>query len=768
MTTTADKPAREFKVVGTRPVRHDGVDKALGRAQFGGDVKLPGMVHGATLRSPYAHALIKSIDVSAAAAAPGVLAVITGDDMPIAAPKVMDLGEEVTDAKWASQRIMAHDKVIYKGHPVAAVAAVDLNTALEALKLIKVEYEPLKAVVSLEDAMAPDAAVIHDDLVGDHLGEKVVGTNIAAHTRAEFGDPEAGFAASAHVLERVYTISRAHQGYIEPHNGTAFWGPDDKLTVYTSTQAPFGVRSNLATILKLPVSSIRVVPMEIGGGFGGKIGLYLEPLAATLSKKCGRPVKLVMDRKSIFDATGPGPGGQVRVKMGVDAEGKILAATADIRYMAGAYPGSPISAATAGIFACYNVPNVRIDAYDVVINMSKTAAYRAPGTPQATFASESLVGELCELIGMDPMEFHLLNASKEGTRRPDGPIFPRVGNVECLEAVRDSDHFRTPLEREGPDGKLRGRGMASGFWNGIGNRSTVTINVNDDGVVSLVEGNPDIGGTRTTIAMQAAEVLGLPAEDVHPLVADTDSVGYNDLTAGSRTTYASGQAAIEAARQVVDEVKKRVAMVWETEAANVEFEDGVFSNRVAPDQRMMFKEAAGKLGQTGGLVAKTGAVNVRGSGGGSFATHLVDVEVDPATGKVQVLRYTAAQDAGKAVHPSYVEGQFQGGAAQGIGWALNEEYYTSPDGVMLNSSFLDYRMPTSLDLPKIETIIVETPNANHPFGVRGIGETGIVPPAPAVANAIADALGTRLYQTPMNPGRILEALARKRNGAGGA
>ena len=768
MTTTADKPAQDFKVVGTRPIRHDGIDKVLGRAQYGGDLKLPGLAHGAVLRSPYAHALIKRIDASAAAAAPGVLAVITGDDMPIAASKAMDLGEEVTDAKWASERVMAHGKAIYRGHPVAAVAAVDLNTALEALKLIEVEYEPLKAVISLEDAMAPDAVIIHDDLVGNHLGEKVTGTNIATHTRTEFGDPEAGFADSAHVLERTYTISRAHQGYIEPHNGSAFWDPNDKLTVYTSTQAPFGVRNSLATILQLPVSDIRVVPMEIGGGFGGKIGLYLEPLAAMLSKKCGRPVKLVMERKAVFDATGPGPGGQVTVKMGVDAEGKILAATADIRYMSGAYPGSPISAATAGVFACYEVPNVRIDAYDVVINMSKTAAYRAPGTPQATFASESLVGELCGVIGMDSMEFHLLNASKEGSRRPDGPIFPRVGNVECLEAVRDSDHFRSELVRQGPDGKLRGRGMASGFWNGVGNRSTVTINVNDDGVVSLVEGNPDIGGTRTTIAMQAAEVLGLPAHDVHPVVVDTDSVGFNDLTAGSRTTYASGQAAIEAARQVVEEVKKRVAMVWETEPENVDFEGGVFSGKTAPDRRMTFKEAAGKLGQTGGPVAKTGVVNVRGSGGGSFATHLVDVEVDPDTGKVQIIRYTAAQDAGKAVHPSYVEGQYQGGAAQGIGWALNEEYYTSPDGVMLNSSFLDYRMPTSLDLPKIETIIVESPNSNHPFGVRGIGETGIVPPAPAVANAIADALGVRLYQTPMNPGRILEALAGQRNGANGA
>ena len=761
--TTTERP-QEFKVVGTRPIRHDGLDKVIGRAVFAADVRLAGMIPGAVLRSPHAHALIKRIDVSKADAMPGVFATMTGADMPMVASGALDLGETIDDTAWTSDRVMANTKVVFKGHPVAAVAASDLNTALEALKLIEVEYEVLKPVITLEEAMAPDAPVIHDRVVGEHLGEKVEHTNVAVHTRTEFGDPDGAFEKSATVLERTFVISRAHQGYIEPHASTAFWGPDGKIAIWTTTQAPFSVRATVSAILKQPMSNIKVTPTEIGGGFGGKIPLYLEPLAAVLSKKSGRPVKIQMDRRSEFDATGPGPGGTVRVKMGVDKDGKIMAAEADIRYGAGAYPGASINPAVAGVFACYEVPNVRLDAYDVVINMSKTAAYRAPGTPQATFASECLVGELCELIGMDPMEFHLLNASKEGTRRPDGPIFPRIGNVACMEAIRDSDHFQTPLDKAGGGEKLRGRGMASGYWNGIGNKSTVTINVNEDGLVSLIEGNPDIGGTRTSIAMQAAEVLGIAAEDVHPSVGDTDSIGYSDLTAGSRTTYAVGTAAIEAARLVVEEMKKRVAMIWETEESNVDFTDGVFTSRVAPDLKLTFKEATGKLGQTGGPVAKTGAVNVRGSGGGSFGTHLVDLEVDPDTGKVEILRYTAAQDAGKAVHPSYVEGQFQGGAVQGIGWALNEEYYTTEDGVMANSTFLDYRMPTSLDVPSIETIIVEVPNTNHPFGVRGIGETSIVPPAPAVANAIANAIGVRMYQTPMNPGRILEALATKKKG----
>ncbi len=760
--TTTEKP-QEFNVVGTRPIRHDGVDKVLGRALYGADIRLASMIYGAVLRSPHAHAKITRIDTSKAEAMPGVFAVMSGKDMPLVASGALDLGETVDDTAFTSDRIMAHSKVVYKGHPVAAVAAIDSNTGLEALKLIEVEYEVLKPVITLEDAMAPGAIVIHEGLIGSDLGEQVKNTNIAVHNRLEFGDPEAAFDQSKTVIERTFIISRAHQGYIEPHASTAFWAPDGKITVWTTTQAPFGVRKTISALLNQPLSNIKVTPTEIGGGFGGKIPVYLEPLAAVLSKKAGRPVKIQMDRRAVFEASGPGPGGTVKVKMGVDDKGKITAATADIRYGAGAYPGASIGAAASGIFACYEVPNVRVDSYDIVINMSKTAAYRAPGTPQATFASETLVGELCEIIGMDPMEFHLLNASKEGTRRPDGPLFPRVGNEGCLLAIKGSDHFKSTLEPSA-EGKLRGRGMASGYWNGIGNKSSVTINVNEDGLVSLIEGNPDIGGTRTTIAMQAAEILGLPAEDVHPAVGDTDSIGYSDLTAGSRTTYATGTAAIEAARMVIDEMKKRVAMIWETEYENIEHIDGMFISKVAPDQKFTFKEAAGKLGQTGGPVALTGTVNVRGSGGGSFGTHLVDVEVDPDTGKVEILRYTAAQDAGKAVHPSYVEGQFQGGAVQGIGWALNEEYYTSEDGVMINSTFLDYRMPTSLDVPMIDTIIVEVPNVNHPFGVRGIGETSIVPPAPAVANALADAIGARLYQTPMNPGRILEALAAKQSG----
>ncbi|MCH8166766.1 MAG: molybdopterin-dependent oxidoreductase, partial [Proteobacteria bacterium] len=353
--------------------------------------------------------------------------------------------------------VMARGKAVYNGHPVAAVAAVDLNTALEALTLIDVVYEVLPSVLTVEQAMAPGAPLVHDDLVGNDIGERVEHTNVAEHIRYEVGDPEAGFAEASTIVELECRLSRAHQGYIEPQTATAFWSQDGKLTVWTSTQASFGQRDALAGVLMRPVSSIKVVPMEIGGGFGGKIGIYLEPLAAVLSRKCGRPVKLVMERRAVFDATGPAPGGIVRVKMGVDDKGLITAATADIRYGAGAYPGAQINPASVCVFASYRIANARVDGYDIVINLSKTSAYRAPGAPQATFATETVVDEICRRIGMDPAEFRLLNASKEGDRRVDGPAFPRIGNVEVVEAIKGSAHYRSKLGRASSPAKKRGR-----------------------------------------------------------------------------------------------------------------------------------------------------------------------------------------------------------------------------------------------------------------------------------------------------------------------
>ena len=414
-------------------------------------------------------------------------------------------------------------------------------------------------------------------------------------------------------------------------------------------------------------------------------------------------------------------------------------------YEAGAYPGSLIGAGAMCVFAPYEIENGLIDGYDVVVNKPKTAAYRAPGAPNAAFSAESVIDEICQKIGMDPVEFRLRNAVKEGTRRIDGPVFPRIGFIEVLEATRNHPHYSAPLE--GPN---RGRGMATGFWFNVGLQSSCNMSVNTDGTVSLVEGSTDIGGTRVAVAMQAAEVLGIPAEDVHPSVVDTDSVGFTNLTGGSRTAFATGWAAYEAAQEVKRKMIERAATVWDTSIDDVEYDGGVLTHKSDPELRMTFKELAGKLLQTGGPISASSNVDPSGVGG-AFATAIVDVEVDPDTGKVDVLRYTTVQDAGKAIHPSYVEGQMQGGAVQGIGWALNEEYFYNDKGEMANSSFLDYRMPTSLDVPMIDTVIVEVANPGHPYGARGVGEVPIVPPLPAIANAIHNAIGVRMQELPMSP-----------------
>lgn len=746
---------KPYKVIGTRPIRHDGVDKVTGRAKYGADVRLTGLLAGVVLRSPHAHANIRSIDVSAALALPGVRGVVTHKDLCDPGNRMLELGEGAVNLRHLSNNVLAADKVLYKGHAVAAVAADDVHIAEQAAGLIKVDYEVLSAVVDVEAAMLPSAPLLHCDLLTDELGQTATKpSNIAKHFRFESGDIEKGFAAAKLVIEREFRTATVHQGYIEPHNATAHWNADGHITVWTSTQGAFTVRQQVAELVGVPVSRVKVIPMEIGGGFGGKIRVYLEPVAAILSKKTGKPVKVLMNRAEVFESTGPTPGSHIRVKLGVDAGGKITAAQAYMAYEAGGYPGSPIGAGAMCIFACYAIPNGRIDGYDVVVNKPQTSAYRAPGATNAAFAMESVVDEICDQLRIDPLEFRLKNAAREGTRRVDGPVFPRVGMVESVEAIKNSEHWRTPLT-----GKNQGRGVASGFWFNCGLKSAASATLNADGTVSLVEGSTDIGGSRTGIAMQLAETLGIAAEDVVPTVGDTDSVGYTDVTGGSRVTFATGYAAYEAARDIQRQLVERAARIWELDPNQVAYEHGSI---VGPGGRKFtFKELAAQVNKTGEPIVGRGAVDPEGCGG-AFATHLVDVEVDPDTGKVQILRYTASQDVGTAIHPSYVEGQIQGGVVQGIGWGLNEEYFYDAAGTMKNATFLDYRIPTCYDLPLIDPILVEVPNPGHPYGVRGVGEVPIVPPPAALANAIAHAVGVRMKQLPMSPPRVLHAILAKR------
>ena len=755
----------EYKVIGTRPVRHDGVDKVTGRAQYGADIRLTGTLQGAMLRSPHAHAKIVDIDISKAAAMPGVRAVVTNADLPEIGSKIADLGEGMFDLADLKNNVLAADKVLYKGHAVAAVAADDIHTAREAVQLINVQYDILEPVLDVRKAMSADAPLLHAEQRTTEIGDPdfdAPPSNIAKIFRHEKGDPDQGFADAKVVVEKEFTTATVHQGYIEPHNATAHWNADGHVTCWTSTQGSFTVREQLCGLLQVPLSHIKVVPMEIGGGFGGKIVVYLPPVAALLSKKTGKPVKIVMDRAAVLEATGPTPGSWMRIKLGVDANGLITAGDAEIAFEAGAFKGSPVPAACQTVFACYDVPNGQVKGYDVCVNKPATKAYRAPGSTHAAFALETVIDEVCRELDICPIEFRLKNSAKEGTRRVDGPAYKRIGMWESVDAIKQCNHFQTPVDKstageKSPNG-LRGRGCASGFWFNAGMKSSVTATVNADGKVALVEGSTDIGGSRAGLAMQMAEKLGIDAFDVIPTVADTDSVGYTDVTGGSRVTYSTGIAVFNAAVDIQNQMVDRAAMIWETERANVRYENGALHG---PDGKSLsFREVASQAFKAGEVVIGRGASNAS-EPGGAFGTHLVDVEVDPDTGKVEILRYSAAQDCGTAIHPDYVEGQIQGGVVQGIGWALNEEYVYDSDGQMANATFLDYRMPTAYDVPMIDPIIVEVPNPGHPYGVRGVGEVPIVPPPAAIANAIFDAVGIRMQHLPMSPPKVLHELLKK-------
>ena len=767
MTAKASASNTGFKVIGTTPIRHDAMDKVTGQARYGADITLPGLLHGKILRSPHAHARIRSIDTAKALALPGVKAVVTSADLPVLSGRPVDVAEgSPLNPRFLSNNVLASGKVLYQGHAVAGVAADSVYTAEKALTLIEVDYEVLTPVLDGKEAMRPGSPILHDRLFrseGEFFrpgglrdeGDDGAPTNIASHFVFEIGDPDQGFKEADVVVEREFRTRPVHQGYIEPHSATARWDRDGRVTIWGSSQGHFAIRDFTALVLGIPVSQIKVVPMEIGGGFGGKLVVYVEPVAAMLSKRSGRPVKITMTRAEVFEATGPTAGGYIRAKIGATKEGRITAADAHFVYEAGAFPGALVNLASLTIFAPYDIPNVRSEGYDVVVNKPKVAPYRAPLGPPAGFAGETLIDELAGKLSMDPIEFRLLNAAKEGTRRVSGIPFKKVGYLETLEAAKEHPHYNAPL-----GGPNRGRGVATAVCNNITGPASALVSLQQDGSVGLVEGSVDLAGSRTAAAMHVAEVLGIRAEEVHPSVGDTDSIGYTAISAGSSAVYKTGWASFEAARDLQRQLAARAALIWDVPVEEVDIADGVFSHRSDPELRLTLKELAARQNTTGGpLLGRAG-----GAWGGEspgFAVHIVDVEVDPETGKTSIIRYTAIQDPGTAVHPTYVEGQMQGGAVQGIGWALNEEYVTDDQGRMLNASLLDYRMPIAKDLPMIDTQIVEVPNPDHPTGVRGVGEVSIIPPVPAIANAINQALGIRMTETPMSPTAVLEAIWEK-------
>ena len=664
-------------------------------------------------------------------------------------------GETPVNFRDLARNVMARDKTLYDGHAVAAVAATNAMIAEEAMNLIEVDYEVLPHVIDVREAMKEDAPLLHDDLFTDGVSPKPdKPSNIAKRMEFVLGDIEDGFSKADVVVEKEFTTKPVHQGYIEPHACVADTSEDGKIHIHCSSQGQFMVRQFCARVLDVEISSITVVPAEIGGGFGGKTTVYLEPTAALLSRKTGKPVKMVMSRTEVFRASGPTSGGATKIKIGAKKDGTITAAAADLAYQAGAFPGSPIGPGCMCAFAPYNIENVNVVGYDVVVNRPKVAAYRAPGAPISEFGVECVLDEIAAELSIDPIELREKNAATQGTKAAYGPTFGPIGFKDTLKAAKNHPHYSAPL------GKNQGRGLASGFWFNIGGDSSASVHINEDGTATVMEGNPDIGGSRASLAMMAAEVLGIDYDKVRITVADTSSVGYNFLTGGSRVTFASGKAVIEAAKGAISELCARAAKIWEIDVDAVEWVDGE-ARPAGPNagdfEPLPLSTIAGASGKTGGPIGGHASLNVKGAGPG-FGTHICDVEVDRETGRVSVIRYTAIQDVGRAIHPSYVEGQLQGGVAQGVGWALNEEYIYDKDGKLDNPGFLDYRCPVASDLPMIDTVLVEVPNPNHPFGVRGVGEVPIIPPMAAVANAVSNAVGVRLKDLPMSPPKVLASL----------
>jgi CO/xanthine dehydrogenase Mo-binding subunit len=747
--------AKPLKWVGTRPIRPDGVPKVTGKAQYGADFNMPGMLVGAILRSPHAHAKIRSIDTSKAAALPGVKAVVTSADFP--EQKFEYVGpERVAVNFWhVTRNIMAREKVLYEGHALAAVAAINKTVAEEALALIAVDYEVLPHAIDVEDAMRPDAPLLFPDLITRGIDPPPSKpSNISKRIEFKIGDIEAGFAAADEIVEMEFKTAAVHQAYIEPHGCVARFDADGQGELWSSSQGHFVVRALTAQLLGMRLGDLRVYPAEIGGGFGGKTVVYLEPVATLLARKTGHPVKIVMSREDVFKATGPTSGSSMTVKIGVKRDGKIVAADGVFKFQAGAFPGSPVMNATMCAFAPYDIPNARSVGYDVVCNRPKSAAYRAPGSPISAFGVESVLDVLAKKIGMDPLELRLKNAAKVGTQMVYGPKLSHGGYVETVQALLRHPAYKTPLK------KNQGRGVASGYWFNGGGESSATVHVNEDGTVVVATGSPDIGGARASQALMAAETLGIDYAQVRPIVADTASVGYTHVTGGSRVTFATGIAVVDATKKVIKELCRRAAMIWDVDAEGVTWEDGhakPASSNVGDFKPLSLKEIAAKRALTGGPIGASAAVNP-GAVAPGFATQFCDVEVDPETGKVTVLRFVAAQDVGRAIHPSYVEGQIQGGVVQGIGWALNEEYIYNAKGRLDNAGFLDYRVPVASDLPMIEAILVEVPNPSHPYGAKGVGEVNIVPPMAAIANAIENAVGRRMTELPMSPPRVLAAI----------
>lgn len=753
MTGTTEAPLR---VVGQRLPRVDAGERVTGRAVYPADLVRPGMLEGAVKRSPHAHARIRGIDTAKARALPGVKAVVTAVDFPEIMPgTIIPFGETGADLWVSALIVMARAKVLWVGQPVAAVAATDRHIAEAALALIDVTYDVLPPAASIEAAMADGAPVLHPEhrAKGFEPGTTIA-PNIGARTVVARGDTAAALAKAAQTATISVAVDTGHQGYIEPHACVAEADPQGMVTIWASSQGAFQTEIQTAGLLGLAQSKLKVVPLEIGGGFGGKITVHLEPLAARLAQLSGRPVRMVMSRAEIL-AGGSGPPAAARVEatVGAEADGRLTAIDGRYLFDTGGIPGTPTTLLMQASTACYQCDTLRLEGLDVVTSKPRTEAYRGPGGIQAAFGVEQAMDELSIKLGIDPLAFRRRNAAVTGSLMPIGTPFPSIGLVAILDAVAAHGCWRDPIA---PGDLPRGRGLALGYWRGTSMTSASQVTVTGDGRISVTMGTVDISGTRTTMAQVAAEEFGLGIDDVHVAMADTKSSAYSDAAAGSRVGRTMAAAVVDACRDALGQLRRRAAEKLQTPEADVRYDRGVFRSGASLPASITLAELMRQTLTDGAIIGR--GVSTKLPFGVEVGAHVVDVEVDSETGQVTVLRYTAFQDVGRAMNPTAVEGQMQGSVVQGLGWALTEAIDYDAQGRVRNASLLDFRLPTALDVPMIDCVIIETPVPGVPYGLRGVGEMPIVPVAAAVANAVRRAIGARVTQMPMTPERVRAAV----------
>jgi len=741
------------RVIGTRAPRVDGRERVTGEALYPADLSLPGMVHARVLRSPHPHARILRVDTARAQALEGVLAIVTADDFPeLPTDASIPMGGLGYDMWMVSQVNMARGEVFWVGQPVAAVAAVDLHVAEAALAAIEVDYEPLPSVLDIEAALAPDSPPLHGHVRTQGIEPAPrSASNVCSRTEMGRGDTVAAL-ASAHATARASVrVDTAHQGYIEPQAVVARVDAEGFATVWVSSQGHFTTELQIASLLGLAQSQLKVVAMEVGGGFGGKMVLHGEGTAVRLAQKCRRPVKLVLTREEVLQGgSGPAAGARIEFEVGADNDGVITAVEGRFCLDAGGVPGcSPLTLMQATA-ALYQTPNLKLEGFDVVTNKPHTEAYRGPGGIQGVFAIEQAMDILSQRLGMDPLELRKRNAAVTGSTMPIGTPFPSIGLTAILDRVGQHPCWTEAL---GTGELPRGRGLAIGYWRGTSMTSACHVTIAGDGRPMVTMGAVDISGVRTTMAQIAAERFGLAVEDVRVETGDTKAASYSDVSGGSRVGRTMAAALVEACDDALDQLAPRAAARLQCDTEEVEFVDGVFR---AGGASISLPELMQETLTDGAILGRGVSTNL--PYGVEVGAHVCDIEVDPATGLITVLRYTAFQDVGLALNPTAVEGQIEGSVVQGLGWALSERFDYGDDGRLRNASLLDYRMPTALDVPPIDCVLLETPVPDVPYGLRGVGEVPIVPTAAAVANALDRAIGVRTWRMPMTPERVLAAL----------